>query len=234
MDMGPLRCLIWPLRLPISLDFLDFDRIFMILQGFSWFWVDFEGFPGWPLDMTPEIARFLDMGWLRLPISLDFLGFPWIWVDFDRIFMILQGFWWFWDDFACWFLDMACLRADMIRYAAFPGWSLDMTPEMPGFLDMTRSDGFEDPISWILMILDSRMLDFEGFGSFLIPVLRWFSCFPDAFETILLADCLYLPCPPADSGRFLDSWCFWDRFTGFYMIFLCLGPFRYCFSGYFK
>ena len=176
------------------------------------------------------MSWFLDMGWLRLPISLDFLGFPWFWVDFQRIFMILLGFWWFRDDFACWFLDMACLRADMIRFPCFPGWSLDMTPEMSWFLDMTRSDGFENPISWILMILDSRILDFDGFGSFLIPVSRWFSCFPDAFVMILLADCLDLPWLPAYSGHSLASGWFLDRFSGFCLLFLCLGPFRWCFS----
>ena len=61
---------------------------------------DFESFPrpgyGYGTaempDMTPEIARFLDMGWLRLPISLDFLGFPWI-------SLILIGFSWFYKDF---------------------------------------------------------------------------------------------------------------------------------------
>ena len=79
-----------------------------------------------------------------------------------------------------------------------------MTPEMPGFLDMTRSDGFEDPFSWILMILDSRMLDFEGFGSFLIPVLKRFSF-------LIACICLVLPLilavswiPDAFGTDFLD------------------------------
>ena len=171
-------------------------------------WVDFECFPGWSPWYDPEMSWFLDMGRLRLLISLDFLGFPWIWVDFIRIFMILQGFSWFWDDFACWFRDMACLRAwdDPISLLSWicTGWESDMSR----FLDMTRSDGFEDSKYWILMVSEAFWMPVSRWFPWISLFLRWFSCFPDDFGMILLADCLDLPCISADSGRFLDSWWF--------------------------
>ncbi len=103
-------------------------------------------------DMTPEMSWFLDMGWLRLPISLDFLdfesiliGFSWFYKDFDGFEMILLADSWIW-----------------------PVWEL-IWSDMLLFLDDPCIWPLRCPDSWIwhdLMALKTR---FPGFWWFWTP-----------------------------------------------------------------
>ena len=148
-----------------------FPWFFMILQGFSWFWVDFHtflmilqgfscfwvDFACWFLDMTclrAEMTRFPSFPGYVLAETLKWLD-SWIWAD---LMPLKTRFWWFWTPdtgFYCfWKLSDACFEMIFLLSGWF--WD-DFSSWLPRFALTTRIywpfPYFRMILRWFLWIL---------------------------------------------------------------------------------